>query len=301
MARWSYYSRTVDEHASDAAAAASLLHVSYLNAGSRTRVSVYPSGIVVAPPVIPTAIGPGGIRSPITGFSKASRRRLKRKLVALDFRKDHWHFITLTYPGEFGYDPERWKSHLNAFRSALLRDWGEIFRGLIWRLEQQDRGAPHYHMLSCWQKRLPVKLFRTWVRQTWTRILKELPRVSKWVRSEVKPVRITGDQGIPKLLHYLAKYLGKVSPGGWLIPATGELLAPGRLWGEWGDLPYAQPETHEFEPEEVEQLVCRIRWTFTSSKYLSQLDVDRFQGVFWGDPDLWRRLIADLPHVAKPP
>jgi hypothetical protein len=53
-------------------------------------------------------------------------------------------FVTLTYPDDFP-DPDVSKKHLRKFIKRLLRRFPLI--GLIWKLEPQQRGAPHYHFL----------------------------------------------------------------------------------------------------------------------------------------------------------
>jgi hypothetical protein len=53
-------------------------------------------------------------------------------------------FLTLTYPDDFP-DPDVSKKHLRKFIKRLVRRFP--FIGLIWKLEPQQRGAPHYHFL----------------------------------------------------------------------------------------------------------------------------------------------------------
>lgn len=89
------------------------------------------------------AVG-GGKRSRIKGFSVASRRRLMRMIGAIRRDAELPNFVTLTYPGEFP-TVERAKRDLKVFLQRLARRFPGA--GCIWKLEPQQRGAPHYHML----------------------------------------------------------------------------------------------------------------------------------------------------------
>lgn len=84
----------------------------------------------------------GGRRSGISTFSKASRRRLLQMIARLN--KTRTTFITLTYPEEFPL-PSAAKEHLRAFLERIRRRCGWVAG--IWRMELQERGAPHFHLL----------------------------------------------------------------------------------------------------------------------------------------------------------
>lgn len=262
---------------------------------------MYPSGVIVRHDDPARKLGPGGRRGAISGFSAESRRRLKRKLVKLDFTREWWQFVTLTYPGEYQHEPASWKRNLRAYRAALERDWGDAFRGAIWRLEQQTRGAPHYHLIVCWRSEVRRKLFRKWTRETWTRILGGPPANAAWVRTRVDTVEVQQTGGVTKLLHYLSKYLAKIGHSGWLDKATGELLAVGRYWGEWGELVYASPEVYLFDPQSLAALVRRLRRLRVHSAFMAGLTVDRFLGVFWGAGEWWKGIMRGLSWPSSSP
>ena len=86
----------------------------------------------------------GGKRGRIQGFSFASRRRLMQTIARIRFDAPLPMFVTLTYPNKFP-SPIESKSHLDIFIRRLRRAFPDV--GLIWKLEPQQRGAPHYHML----------------------------------------------------------------------------------------------------------------------------------------------------------
>lgn len=87
----------------------------------------------------------GGKRSRINQFSYASRRRLMLRIGQI--RRDAVlpAFVTLTYPAEFPVDPKVWKKHLDTFSKRLKRKFHRV--GAIWKLEPQERGAAHFHLL----------------------------------------------------------------------------------------------------------------------------------------------------------
>jgi hypothetical protein len=87
----------------------------------------------------------GGIRGNIGGFSRASRRRLMQTIAQVKRDAPLPVFITLTYPFDFP-SPKASKRHVDIFLKRLKRAYSDI--GLIWKLEPQERGAPHYHMLA---------------------------------------------------------------------------------------------------------------------------------------------------------
>jgi hypothetical protein len=86
----------------------------------------------------------GGKKKPITGFSKGSRRRLMQTIARIKPDGELPCFVTLTYPDKFP-EPRESKKHLKTFIKRLLR--AHPLCGVIWKLEPQERGAPHYHMM----------------------------------------------------------------------------------------------------------------------------------------------------------
>lgn len=92
----------------------------------------------------PQAQKGGGRRGCINGFSRGSRRRLMQKIACIRRDAELPVFVTLTYPQNFP-SPGESKRHLDIFIKRLLRAFPEV--GFIWKLEPQERGAPHYHFL----------------------------------------------------------------------------------------------------------------------------------------------------------
>lgn len=100
----------------------------------------------------------GGLRGEVGAFSKASRRRMLRKVAQVDdSRAGRATFVTLTMPGTWGRPATRelawlvyggaaaWKVALDTWLHRVGRRWPGVFG--IWKLEPQERGAPHFHLL----------------------------------------------------------------------------------------------------------------------------------------------------------
>jgi len=81
-------------------------------------------------------------RGEIIEFSQRSRQRL-RCLIASVCRSELPYFVTLTYPKEWTWDVRLWKRHLKVFSQRFERRFPTA--GFIWKLEFQERGAPHFH------------------------------------------------------------------------------------------------------------------------------------------------------------
>lgn len=60
---------------------------------------------------------------------------------------DHFfcYFMTLTYPDKWPLSWKVWKQDLEKFRRKLLTQFPDLIG--FWRLELQERGAPHFHLV----------------------------------------------------------------------------------------------------------------------------------------------------------
>jgi hypothetical protein len=89
-----------------------------------------------------------GARGKVTTLSFQSRRRLYEFLLSIDWdaiEDDRIRVVTLTYHENYPKDGKGVKRHLHNFRREIMRDYpGSI---LIWKLEYQARGAPHFHLI----------------------------------------------------------------------------------------------------------------------------------------------------------
>lgn len=105
----------------------------------------------------------GGRRGSINGFTNGARRRLMQTIASVRRDAELPLFITLTYPDVFP-SPKESKRHLKIFFQRLGRAFSH---GSIWKLEPQERGAPHYHILTWGCDRVDLSSF---VPSTWFEI-----------------------------------------------------------------------------------------------------------------------------------
>jgi len=102
------------------------------------------------------------VRSNICGWNGSMARRLGAYIS--NFREDFSGFVTLTYPDVYPNDGKVVKAHWRAFVERLRRKgWFEDY-SLVWFLEFQERGAPHFHFLCTgW-------IEKKWVAEAWAEI-----------------------------------------------------------------------------------------------------------------------------------
>lgn len=167
-----------------------------------------------------TSKGAGGNRSYVSGFSPASRLRLMRLLATL--RRDCVPiFVTLTYPSVWPSEPKEWKRHLDNFRRQLFRRYPGA--ALVWKLEAQKRGAPHFHCLLYGVYQIETG-FRSWVSDTWYRVVGSGDEKHLKAGSRVEYLR--SHRGA---MSYAAKYMDKT-----VDQLPEEWGKPGRFWGVCG-------------------------------------------------------------------
>lgn len=160
----------------------------------------------------------GGTRGTVTTFSASSRRRMLRKLARIAPKRVV--FVTLTYPARFP-DPVKAKQHLRAFFERIRRRFPQASG--IWRLELQERGAPHFHILFCELPFIPFAELRRW----WAEIVRE------FVDGHLPRVRIEQIKSRRGAFYYCAKYCAKMDgPGGVSLSLSStHICTPGRFWG----------------------------------------------------------------------
>lgn len=156
-------------------------------------------------------------RGKINGFSRASRLRMLEKMAGLNLKKLDTLplLITLTYPADFPEDWRTVKAHMVAFRKRLLRKWPKAAG--VWKLERQQRGAPHVHLMLYNVAFLPHR----WLAVAWHMIA--APKSPEHLRAGTQVQRCRSHR---QAMCYAAKYLGKPSGGG-------DTESWGRRWGIW--------------------------------------------------------------------
>lgn len=215
----------------------------HISARAYARVGLVPGGVQVRRwSLSPVPMPVGAARGRVAGFSSASRSRLIRKLMLLDWSEliggKHSEFVdasfvTLTYPDVFPGAWQRWKRDLKAFCQRLQRKYTDI--ALIWKLEEKERLsgqnkgeiAPHFHCLVVFPHSVELSAFRSWLAQAWYEVCDtgDLKHLSAGTGAD----RVYGT--VSKLMAYLSKYLAKE------FETEAET---GRCWGEIGELPYGE-------------------------------------------------------------
>ena len=169
-------------------------------------------------------------RAEITEFSRKSRQRLRIDLAKVDQRKaGRPIFATLTYPAEFPYRPEIYKGHLAAFARRFVRSFPN--GAFHWKLEFQERGAPHFHPIFWNLQSIEMSEFRRWLAQNWFDVVGSgderhlrAGTSAEWLRSQFG------------ILRYVTGYQCRTDQ---TLPGQ----KVGRYWGIVGrsNVPYATP------------------------------------------------------------
>lgn len=197
----------------------------------------------------------------ITAWSRKSRSRMNQQLRRFDYSKlfaDGLEpaMITLTMPGKsddgdrdywerLAPTPSSFKAMLNRFRSAYRHAWGAPIVG-VWKMEFQQRGAPHVHILMTPPDgvaggRYPYD-FKRWLSMEWARIVGStgdarvrheragtgVDYVGEGYRDPQRIATYFGKHGL-----FGAKEYQNVMPAIWL-GAIDDGAIGARFWGSWG-------------------------------------------------------------------
>lgn len=168
-----------------------------------------------------------GIRSTVAEFSKNSRKRLLSLFNSID--KDSFVFspcfITLTYPSEFPVSFETYKRHLANFVKVFVLKYSNS--SVVWRLEYQKRGAPHFHLIvinSSHDKAfVSTRYTKKWISETWYRIVGSGDQ--KHLKAGTNCKRMASTR---QLFSYVSKYAAKNNDQA-VVPESS--VNPGRFWG----------------------------------------------------------------------
>lgn len=156
-------------------------------------------------------------RGTIGGFSRKARTRMME--LCAKIRSDAPAlFVTLTYPRTWPGEASRWKRDLDAFGKWLRRTVPAA--SAVWKLEPQERGAPHFHLLVWGVAYLAHNL----IAQRWFEIVGSGDTSHRAAGTSIERVRSA--RGVRR---YASKsYMGKelVLPAGW--------DRVGKFWGVIG-------------------------------------------------------------------
>lgn len=158
----------------------------------------------------------GGLRGAVTGFSKASRLRMIKRLAAIKravLADGLW--IDLTYPHVM-QDGRRARRDLFTFLKRLKR----AFPGVsgIWKMELQERGAIHFHIMGWGADWIP----HDWLAAAWYEICDTGNPDHLAAGTSIHAVHSAKRAGV-----YASKYQSK--------EVEGYQDIEGRWWGMFGD------------------------------------------------------------------
>jgi hypothetical protein len=170
-------------------------------------------------------------RGKVHGFSRKSRQRfltfvakLRRTVLPL--------FVTLTYPEWWPEEWATWKDDLDTFiKNHVQRKWPKA--AVIWKLEPQKRGAPHFHLMIFGVPYMP----KEWLAQTWYEVAGT--NDPKHLQAGTKVERARSFRGV--MCYAGKKYMGKEFklPPGW--------ESVGRFWGAYGRDHFPESKVMEFK------------------------------------------------------
>jgi hypothetical protein len=218
-----------------------------------------------------------GYRSAIKTFSRNSRRRLLYNIARID-RKELPLFVTLTYPNEYTQVSEDWKADLENWFKRLKRQFPDA--AMVWKLEPQQRGAPHYHLLV-WGVPF-VDLYRFTPRSWYEVVGSQDPLHLAWHEGRLGRGNVHCVQEVMSwrgVWAYASKYLGKtVDVAGW--------EAPGRFWGVKNRtaIPWAEIEEVAITtPEAYKLLRLMRRYAGMKNRRWSSLTIFCQSPEFWAE------------------
>ena len=139
-------------------------------------------------------------------------------------------FVTLTYPAKYPTARQS-KIHLDRLLKRIARKYPKAAG--VWRLEAQQRGAPHYHVLIWNEAYIP----HAWIAEAWYAIVGSLD--PNHLSAGTQTCR---SRAFRQVWHYTSKYLAKPTEN-----ATGDSWDhPGRFWGIFNREMLPLSETAEF-------------------------------------------------------
>ena len=190
----------------------------------------------------------GGMRGAIKGFSFASRRRLMHTVAKIQRDAELPDFVTITYPNEFPSALES-KKHIDKFIKRLKRAFPGV--GGIWKLEPQQRGAPHYHMLVWGADTLDLMCFvvRSWFEIAGNGDERHLKFHQGSLGNEPCVQKVRSLEGV---MRYASKYLAKTfDVVGWDETYTG------RFWAVFNrqNIPFGEQRVYAIPLKKAQEIM----------------------------------------------
>lgn len=217
----------------------------------------------------------------IQSFSVNSRRRLIKFISTIKyFSYSTILFTTLTYHQDFSCDPKNYKRDLFNYIKRIKRFYPAT--QYVWRLEEQGRGAPHYHILFFLPEHFSIKEKENFIQEiktSWLEIKKCSCEYCNLYGVKTKVIDSTS-----KLLSYVSKYSAKVNE------ENPEHLI-GRRWGYSENIQCGSIEVLHFSTEAYKYFFSileeKIKSESRNTKYLDSLkDFDQDYFLFVSGAEL---------------
>lgn len=165
-------------------------------------------------------------RGDIKEFSRKSRRRMLLKLSRFNYDSYFTKlFFTTTFHNIYPKSKKDTKDYLLRIIKRIERI--DPAFTIIWRVEIQKRGAPHFHFILLLDKALNGKdklLYCKKLKNAWGDITSDINKFSYSVGSDVRELNSNH-----KTFMYIAKYSAKYIDGS-------KVLKLGRFWGVRGNI-----------------------------------------------------------------
>lgn len=238
-------------------------------------------------------------RGNVTTFSRKSRRRMIDLMSRMELENVRATFLTLTF--HYTHSPAETKAAFKRFLAYIHYHYPQSSG--FWRLELQQRGTPHYHLILF---NLPYWKHKA-IRKVWMRCTQE----------DNSGVRVNLLRGAKQAMYYVSKYVAKLpdDEGSTLfIDAPYQQNDPkawqGRFWGVINSdaLPIAprlvgvinDPEMAKYFWYTVGTLITRKGGRAKSGTRLYRQDAARVYDwvMGWGGDDLTGCWHERLTHEA---
>jgi hypothetical protein len=186
--------------------------------------------------IVPHDPPPDRKKNDIVSFSKNSRRRMIKLVSTIQFFSYYkTFFVTLTYHEDWNSNPRFSKNHLDRYLKSIKQFLPSI--DYIWRLEEQERGAPHYHILFFLREKISTadnKKLNSLFTSAWIKIKDCKCHYCRHYGIDVQSIESTS-----KLISYVSKYSAKQNEN---KPAS--LI--GRRWGHSAELLQDAIQVYQF-------------------------------------------------------
>lgn len=218
------------------------------------------------------------------------------RLIQIPFSEVPSFSLTLTYHNGFSVEPKRWHAQLHSWEVKLSRDWAQFGPSLLWMLEFQERGAPHFHAILCWEREPVLEQFRRWLSTTWNAIAEPGDELHRQAGTRADRIDTRSPIGTKKLLLYLMKHAIKPKQKHRRDSSSGEELLTGKMWDVFGDLPQVVLDVLELGEEALTQLYRRLRRWGKKSRFLKQMGKLHPGGVIISGNAEVAQLLRGLPQ-----